>query len=135
MRTVMLTTVTAAIVCFCNVTRADEEKVALDKLPKEVKESVKKRFPKADLVEASKETEDGKTTYEVSIKDGGKKIDVTLATDGKLLMIEKEIASKDLPKAVKDVIEKKYAKSTIKLAEEVIKVTDGKEKLEYYETI
>jgi len=48
---------------------------------------------------------------------------------------EKEIASKDLPNAVRDAIEVKYPKSTIKLAEEVVKVKDGKEKLEFYEAI
>ena len=45
----------------------DEEKVALDKLPKTVVDAVKVRFPDAELKEASKETEKGKTTYEVGI--------------------------------------------------------------------
>ena len=44
----------------------------LDKLPKAVVEAVKKRFPKAEMIGAAKETEDGKTEYEVTIKDGGK---------------------------------------------------------------
>ena len=47
---------------------ADEEKVPLDKLPKAVVEAVKEKFPKAELVSASKEDENGKTVFEVSIK-------------------------------------------------------------------
>src|SRR5437763_1126400 len=66
----------------CGFLWADEEKVPLDKLPKPVLDAVKKRFPKGELVAASKETADGKTEYEVSLKDGGKKIDATLTSDG-----------------------------------------------------
>jgi uncharacterized membrane protein YkoI len=111
----------------------DEEKVPLDKLPKAVTEAVKKKFPKAELVAASKETEDGKTEYEVTIKDDGKKIDVTLTAEGTILGLEKEIAAKDLPKAVTETLDSKYPKATIKVAEEIIKIKDGKEIFEHYE--
>ena len=111
----------------------DEEKVPLDKLPKAIVDAVKKKFPKAELVEASKETENGKTEYEVSIKDGGKSIDVTLTADGTITGLEKEIDAKDLPKAVIDALESKYPKATYKTVEEVIAVKKGKETLEYYE--
>ncbi|VTR92942.1 unnamed protein product [Gemmata massiliana] len=37
--------------------RADEEKVPLEKVPKAVREAAKKRFPKAEVVDASKEIE------------------------------------------------------------------------------
>lgn len=114
---------------------ADEETIPLDKVPKPVSESVKKRFPNGEMKEAAKETEDGKTFYEVTVKDGGKTIDVTLTPDGTITTIEKELAVKDLPKAVTDGLEKKYPKATHKSAEEVIKVADGKEKLEYYEVV
>jgi hypothetical protein len=113
--------------------RADEEKVPLDKVPKAVLEAVKKRFPKAEIVEAAKETADGKTEYEVTVKEAGKKIDVMLTPEGAITLIEKEIDVKDLPAPVKDALDKKYPKATYKIVEEVIKVTDGKEKLEYYE--
>jgi hypothetical protein len=119
--------------------RADEEKLPLDKLPKAVSEAVKKRFPKAELVEAAKETsKDGdkeKVEYEVTIKDGETKIDVMLTPDGKITLIEKEIAAKDLPKAVTDALDAKYPKATLKVVEEVIKVTDGKEALDFYEVL
>ncbi len=117
--------------------RADdgEEKVPLDKVPKAVLEKVKKRFPKAEVKEASKEVADGKTVYEVTLKQDGKNIDVTLTPEGEITTIEKEIAFKDLPKAVAETFEKKYPKATYTIVEEVIKVKDGKETLEYYEAL
>ena len=113
----------------------DEEKVALDKLPKAIVEAVKKKFPKAELVGASKEKEDGKTVYEVAIKDDGKKIDISLTDDGTILGLEKEISAKDLPKAVTETLESKYPKATYKSIEALIKIKDGKENLEEYEVL
>jgi hypothetical protein len=125
----------AALVLLAPAVRADEEKVPLDKLPKAVVDTVKKRFPDARLVSASKEDENGKTVYEVSIEDKGQKSDVTVTTEGALVSIETEIAAKDLPKAVAETLDQKYPKATFKTIETVVKVRDGKEKLEYYELL
>ena len=103
--------------------RAEEEKVALDKLPKAVKGTVKKEFPKAKLVSASKEIADKKTVYEVTIKDGEQNIQLSLTPEGELVEVEKEIAAKDLPKEVTETLDEKYPKATIEKAE---KVTKGK---------
>jgi hypothetical protein len=115
--------------------RASEEKTELKDVPKSVIDAVKKRFPKGELTEASKEVTDGKTVYEVSVKKDGKNTDVTLTPDGAITMIEKEIADKELPKAVNEGVKKKYPKAKYKLAEEVTVVQDGKEKLSYYEVL
>ena len=114
---------------------ADEEKVPLDKMPKAVKDSVKKRFPKAVFVEATKETEDGETEYEVTIKIGQTKIDVTLTPDGTITLIEKMITVRDLPKKTLDTLKSKYPRAMISTIKEVIDVTDGKETLDYYEVV
>jgi hypothetical protein len=132
-----LTCITAVVLsglaCVCLA--RDEVKVPLDQLPKAVTEAVKKRFPKAEMVEASKETENGKTEYEVTVKERGKKIDVTLSPEGTLLGLEKQIDAKDLPKAVTETLEAKYPKATYKTVEEIVKIQDGKEKLENYEVL
>jgi hypothetical protein len=128
----------AAFLCFAGPAgqvRADEEKVALDKVPKEVMEAVKKRFPKAEITGAEKETADGKTTYEINVKDKDAKIDVQVSEKGEIQAIEKMIDLKELPKVVAKAIDKKYPKATVKSAEEIIKVADGKEKLESYEVV
>ncbi len=104
--------------------RADEEKVPLKDLPKAVADAVKKKFPKAKVVSASKEIEDKKTVYEVTIKDGAQNVQVTATPEGEITEVEKEIAAKDLPKEVTEALDEKYPKATIKKAEEV---TKGKE--------
>ena len=111
----------------------DEEKVALDKLPKAVVDAVKARFPDAEMKGASKEVEGGKTTYEVSIKNKKDEIDVELTAEGEITAIEKEIDAKDLPKAVSKALEEKYPKAEYKEVEEVTKVDKKTEKLAYYE--
>jgi uncharacterized membrane protein YkoI len=111
--------------------RAEEEKVPLDKLPKAVTDAVKAKFPTATLVSASTEKEDGKTVYEVSIKDGRYPIDVSVSAEGKILSIEKEIPAKEVPKVVADAFASRYAKVTPKKIEEV---TKG-DKVVFYEFI
>ncbi len=114
---------------------ADEEKVPLDKVPKAVLEAVKVRFPQAKVNSAEKETEDGKTVYEIAITEKEQNIEVTVTTDAKIVEIEKQIVAKDLPAGVARALEGKYPKATFKMIEEVWKVTDGKENLEYYEVL
>src|SRR5689334_4740830 len=124
-----------ALLVLTALASADEEKVPLDRVPKAVREAVKARFPDAELVSAEKETEGGRTVYEVAIKNKGQSIEVTATADGMILEIEKQIAARDLPGAVAKTLEEKYPRATYKIIEEVVKVKDGKEKLESYEVL
>jgi hypothetical protein len=101
--------------------RADEEKIELDKLPKAVKDAVKKAYPDGELKSAEKVKENGKETFEVVLKNKRESLELVLTPEGKILAVEKEIAIKDLPKAVTEAIDAKYPKSTLKKAEEVTK--------------
>lgn len=121
--------------CVHVAVRVDDEKIPLDKVPSAVKEAVKKRFPNAEIQEAAKETENGKVTFELNLKDNGQNVDVIVTPEGVIQTIEKEIAAKDLPKVVADAVAAKYPKANYKKYEEVYKVKDGKEALEYYEVI
>jgi len=98
-------------------------------------DAVKARFKGAELAGASKETEDGKLVYEVAIKHKGQKIDVTLTPDGAIIMIERQIAAKELPQAVVKTLENQYPKATYKIIEEINKVEKDEEKLLYYEVL
>jgi hypothetical protein len=115
--------------------RAADEKISIDKLPKVVTAAVTKRFPDAKLLSAEKETEDGKTVYDVAIKDKEQNIEVTVTPEGNIVSFEKEITAKDMPKAVTDAVEAKYPKATYKKVEEVYNVKDGEEKMETYEVL
>jgi uncharacterized membrane protein YkoI len=113
---------TAAVILLgLSVARAQEEKIALDKLPKEVLDAVKAKYPGAELLGAEREKEKGKTVYEVALKHKGHRIEVTLTPEGKIIEIEKEVAVKDFPKAVQEALAAKYAKAKVKKAEEVTK--------------
>ena len=126
----------AFCVLFClsaGEAKAGEEKIALDKLPKAVSEAVSKKFPKADLKDAVKETTDGKVTYEVTIKDGKTKIDVNLTDAGVITGYKKEVKLKDMPKAVSDAVAAKHPTGKAKTAEIVYTVKDSKDTLAFYE--
>ena len=114
---------------------ADDEKVPLEKAPAAVVEALKKRFPQATIKGLAKETDNGKTIFEVNLRESERNIDVILTPEGVILTIEKEITAKELPKVVAEAVEAKYPKATYKKYEEVYKVKEGKETLEYYEVI
>lgn len=114
--------------------RADDEKVALKDLPTVVIDAVKKKFPAGELTGAEKETKDGKTTYEVALKNKGKNVDVALSALGKITEIETEVAQADLPKKVASTIEAKYPAATVKKAEEILEFK-GEEETKKYEVV
>jgi Putative beta-lactamase-inhibitor-like, PepSY-like len=99
--------------------RADDEKIALDKLPGAVLKSIQAKFPGAKLEEAAKEVEDGKTTYEVEFTFKEGEYTVSVKPDGTIEEIEREVAIKDLPAAVLAALKAKYPKATLDEAEEV----------------
>lgn len=109
------------------VVRADEETIAVKDLPKAVTAAVQAKFPKGKLTSASKEEEDGKTVYEVALEDNGTKVDVAVSAKGKILEIEKAIATTSLPPAVLAAIQAKYPKAKVKAAEEVAEFEEGEE--------
>ena len=60
-------------------------------LPAAVKKAIKKKFREAEIEKATKEVEDGKTTYEVLLEIGDRPVEVAFKADGTILEIEKEI--------------------------------------------
>lgn len=107
---------------------AADDKIPLDQVPKAVMDAVKAKFPGAEITGAEKEEEDGKTIYEIALKDKGQAIDVSLKPDGTIVSMEKEITFKDLPAPVAKAVEGKYPKATIMKVEEVLE--GGKTKYE-----
>jgi hypothetical protein len=110
---------------------ADEQKIALDKVPAKVMAGAKQKFPKAKFLGASSERENGQMQYEIELLNGEQHIDITLLEDGSIDSIEAVIAAGDLPKAVKAAIDAKYANSSIEKAEEITK----KDQIDSYEVI
>jgi len=96
-----------------------DEKVPLAQVPGPVMATAKSKYPGAKVIAAVKEGADGKTTYEVTLKDKADSIDLVIRPDGTLVAIEKLIDAKGLPKEVAGAINAKYPGATIKKAEEV----------------
>ena len=104
---------------------ADDAKIDFDKLPAAVQKTIKRKFPKAEIENASKEVEDGNTIYEVELEIKDRSVDVSLKADGTILEIEREVSEDELPKAVRKKLAAKYPKAKIGKVEEVTKGEDG----------
>lgn len=100
---------------------AQDAKADLSKVPAAVKDAVKAKFPKAKVSAVSSSKDGDKTVYEISLKENEKNIDVSLSAEGKILVIEREIEYKDLPKAVASAFDSKYPKAKFKRIEELTK--------------
>ena len=106
-----------------------EKKVPLEKVPKAVLDAAKARFEGAEIKGASTEKEDGKLVYEISLVHKGRKIDATFTPEGKVVSVEKEIKTDEVPKPVADALKEKYPGAKVKIAEEVTE--EGKVKYEF----
>jgi hypothetical protein len=113
----------------------DKDKLDLDKIPKKVMEALKAKFPKAAIHKWTKEKEGDAEVYDIEFKIGDRKYEADIKEDGTIVNWEKEIAIKDLPRAVTAAIEKKYPKSKLKEAMEITDVKDKKETPGGYEVI
>ena len=117
------------------VARGADEKLPLDKLPGVVSRAVQAKFPKAEMQAAEKEVEGGKTTYEVTIRLDGVKIDVDVTAAGVVTGYEKAVKLADLPKPVAEAVAAKYPQGKPESAEVVYKVAGGKDAIAYYEVM
>jgi len=104
-----------------------KDKLDLDKIPRKVMAALKAKFPKAEIHKWTKEKEGDAEVYDIEFKIGEKKYEADIKEDGTIVNWEKEIAIKDLPRAVTAAIEKKYPKSKLKDAMEITDVKDKKE--------
>jgi len=92
-------------------------------LPAPILAAFKQAYPKATIKNASKETEGGKTVWEVESIDGGLARDLIYNPDGTVIDIEEEVAMAAVPPVVAAAVKAKYPKATITKAE---KRTAGK---------
>jgi Putative beta-lactamase-inhibitor-like, PepSY-like len=131
MKCAVLVVIGSLLLVHSSAVAADEKKVPLGEVPKPVLDAVKLKFPRAELKEAVKDVDDDETSFEISLLNAGKHITVTLDDEGEIEEIETEIALSELPKPVTDAIAGKYPKATLKKAEEVVEIEDGKEEKAY----
>jgi hypothetical protein len=110
-----------------------ETAIKLDQVPKAVMDAAKAKFPGAVIQEASKETEGGKTVFELEMKHQGRALDVTFQENGTLDLVEATITEKDIPSAVLNAVKGKYPGAKITLVESVTKGAQVKKDADSYE--
>ena len=115
------------------VSSAQEKAKDLDKVPKAVMDALKSKFPKPEITKWEKATEGGKVIYDIEFTYQGRKCEMDIQEDGTIVNIEREIAAKDLPKAVTTAVTKKFPKAKLT---EIMEIKAGKEeKLDGYEIV
>jgi hypothetical protein len=114
---------------------AQDKKDKLDQIPKKVMDTLKTRFPKAEIQKWTKEKEGDIVVYDIEFKQGTQKFEADIKEDGSIHNWEKEIAAKDVPEAVRTAVEKKYPKAAWKEIMQITEVKNNKEMLEGYEIV
>src|SRR5437764_11162487 len=102
---------------------AQEAKIKEKDVPPAVIAAFKSAYPNATVRGYAKETEKGKTFYEIESKDGATMRDLLYNPDGTVAEIEETIAAADLPAEAQQIIKSKYPRSVVSRAGEV---TEGK---------
>lgn len=115
--------------------RAQEEAVPPDKIPKVVMDALLAKFPKAKIDKCTRAKEGDDVVYDIEFKQEGRNCEADIKENGTYINYEKAIAAKDLPKAVKDAIEKRYPRATLKEIMEETEVKGKDEKLSAYEVV
>lgn len=126
--------VLAGLLAVCNA-QAQDKKPDLSQIPKAVMDTLKAKFPKAEIHKWTKEKEGNDVIYDIEFKQSGQKFEADIKEDGTIHNWEKEIASKDLPDAVRKVVEQKFPKAKLREIMQVTEVKDKKDVLEGYEIV
>lgn len=112
-----------------------KDKVDLSGIPKVVMDTLKGKWPKAEIHKWTKEKEGDKVVYDIEFKVDGKNFEADIFENGIIENWEKAIEAKDLPKVVSEAVYKKYPKSTFKEVMEITEVNGKTEKLQGYEIV
>ena len=89
-----------AVLGLAPVTRAQDEVIPVDRVPRAVMNAAKAKFPGAKIQLASEETEAGTTVYSLEMKHQRHNLDVTFKGDGTVVLAETAVPAKELPKVV-----------------------------------
>jgi hypothetical protein len=123
-----------AVLGLASGTRAQEEQIPLNRVPKAVMDSARAKFPGAQIKAASEETEDGKPpVFALNMKHQRHNVDVTFEVDGTLVLVETDLPAKELPKVVLRAVAYRYPGASLRGAESVTKGPEVKKKADHYE--
>ena len=101
-----------------------EKIVSWLQVPAAAQQTLKQHAPETAIQKIEKDDEDGKISYEFQIVQGGKKSEITVTPDGKLLSTEEIVALADVPAAVRQALETQATGGKMGIVEKVTE--DGK---------
>jgi Putative beta-lactamase-inhibitor-like, PepSY-like len=93
--------------------------IPLERVPKPVLAAVKKKFPDGKLLAAIHDVEEDQSFFEIELKSKNHEIFVICDPSGKILEVDKRIAFQELPRSVKQTVQKRDAQATVLSVEEV----------------
>ena len=128
----------ACAVLFCIGTRdarSQEEAVPANKIPKAVMDALLAKFPKAKIDKCTKAKEGGDLVYDIEFKQERRKCEADIKENGAYINYEWAIEAKELPKPVRQAIDKKYPNASLKEVMEETEVKGKDEKLSAYEVV
>ena len=96
-----------------------DAKMSFSDLPGRVQTAAKEQLHSAQIVGASSEKEDGRTTYEVETMLNGKSRNLSFDGEGRLLEVEQQIDLDSIPAAAKAALERRSAGGSIRNVESV----------------
>ena len=103
---------------------------AAPKIPPAIQAAFTKAYPKAVVKRVSKETDAGKTIYEVESVDEGRARNLDYNPDGSLISYEEELTEADIPPAVMAAIKARYPKAAVTTRERLFTVRDNSSNFE-----
>jgi hypothetical protein len=101
------------------------------KLPPAIDKVFKEKWPNAVAKNVSKESDAGKTVYEVESVDAGRRRDINFYADGTFLLYEEELKASEVPAVVLEAVTKRYPKAKITLWERLYTIKDNSANYEF----
>lgn len=93
--------------------------------PGAVETAFKQKYPKATVKAVSKETDAGKTVYEVESIDNGRRRNIDYNPDGTIIRYEEELTEAEVPAVVLAAIKTRYPQAAITLRERLYIAEDN----------
>jgi hypothetical protein len=121
-----------ALLGFTSVTRAEDNVIPVDRVPKAVLSAAKAKFPGAKIQTATEETQDEKPVYRLELKQQRHSLDATFKDVGTVVLVETAVAKKELPKVVLRAAAQLYPGASLKHAGAVRTEPSVKKAVDYY---
>jgi hypothetical protein len=102
---------------------AEEKAIKEQEVPRPVINRVQKKYPAAKMTGFEREREDGKTSYEIKLSDGTKRMEVICTPDGKILAEEEQIVMGAVPEKVRQALKTnpKYGTWAVRNVERIVR--------------